>query len=177
MRRIARWPSDRSARRLAAQVVSGRLDSRREVRGSVGARVRIGAAVVLAVAVTMVPPQLRAGQRRVAVGGGAGRVYGPGFYSGWYPGWYAGWYGPAWRGPRYYYGPRAGTVEIEARVKGNSVYVDDGYAGLTGKLKKFPLRPGKHTIAIRDAAGHTIYEQKIEVLMGKTLKIYPAGRD
>lgn len=111
-----------------------------------------------------------AAQRRVIVGGG--------FYGGYYgPGWYGpGWYGPGaygrWGYP-YYYGPAAGNVKIETKVKGNSIFVDGGYAGLTGKLKKFPLRPGNHTIEVKDRDGRTIFNQRVEVLMGKTTKVYP----
>ena len=109
-------------------------------------------------------------------------IYGARFYPGarfyggwgWYgPGWYSGWYGPGWYGPRYYYGPPAGKVKIVAQRKGDSVYVDGGFAGVTGKLKKFPLRPGRHTIAFRDPSGHTFYQERIEVLMGKTIVIHP----
>ena len=70
-------------------------------------------------------------------------------------------------------GPPAGKVNIVAQRKGDSVYVDGGFAGVTGKLKKFPLRPGRHTIAFRDPSGHTFYQERIEVLMGKTIVIHP----
>jgi hypothetical protein len=105
----------------------------------------------------------------VVVVGGAGGFYGPGWYG---PGWYGpGWYG-GYRAP-YYYGPAAGNVKIVTKLKGDSIFVDGGYAGLTGKLKKFPLRPGNHTIAVKDPNGQPIFQQRVEVLMGKTTKVYP----
>jgi hypothetical protein len=91
----------------------------------------------------------------------------PGFYG---PGWYGPYYGPYW-GPGYYVGPRTGQIKIETKLKGNSIFVDGGYAGVTGQLKKIPLRPGTHTIELRNPAGRTIYQERVHVLRGKTLKI------
>jgi len=96
--------------------------------------------------------------------------YGGGWGLGWGPGW--GWYGPGWYGG-YYYGPPAGNVKIETKVKGESIFVDGGYAGLTGQLKKFPLRPGEHLIAVKDPDGNQIFRQRVEVFLGKTTKVYP----
>jgi len=102
--------------------------------------------------------------------GGIG-VYGGGFYPGWgmgfYPGYY-GWYGP-WYGPGYY--PNAGQVEIKTKQKGDQVFVDGGYAGLTGQLKTFPLRAGSHSIELRNANGQTFYQEQINVIAGKKIKI------
>ena len=110
---------------------------------------------------------------RVFVGGGYG-FYGPRYY-----GWYGpGWYGPY--GPYPYYGPYAysntGDVKIETHVKGDSIYVDGGYAGITGKLKKFPLRPGTHNIELRDRDGRTYYQERVEVIRGRTTEIRPEYR-
>lgn len=96
-----------------------------------------------------------------------------GFYG---PGWY-GWYGPGW-GPYYgYYGygyaPNAGTVKIDTKLKDTAVYVDGGYAGTVGQLKTFHLRPGEHNIDLRDPDGHSFYQEKVTVLVGKTLTIHP----
>jgi hypothetical protein len=91
------------------------------------------------------------------------------FYGGWYG---PGWYGPWWYGPGWY-GPPAGQVKIATKEKGNSIYVDGGYAGLTGKLKKFWIRPGNHTIEIRDRDGRTVYQERVAVLVGRTIKIHP----
>jgi PEGA domain len=109
--------------------------------------------------------------RVVIVGGG---FYGRGFYG---PGW--GWYGPGWYGPYgwgpgyYYYGPNAGKVKIVTPDKNASVYIDGGYAGPVAKLKKFTLRPGNHQIALRDPSGHTFYQERIQVIPGKTTEIHP----
>jgi hypothetical protein len=107
-----------------------------------------------------------------------------GFYG---PGWgWGGWYGPGWYGPYGYWGypygygygygyapdPRAGEVKFVDVAKDAMVYVDGGYAGTAGKLKKFPLRPGNHDIELRDPSGHTFHQEKINVLPGKTLEIH-----
>ncbi len=88
-------------------------------------------------------------------------------------------YGPAWYYPgRYAYfppSPAVGDVKIETHLKGNSIYVDGGYAGETTKLKKFSLRPGNHDIEVRDPAGNTMYRERVQVLSGKTTEIRLAG--
>ena len=106
--------------------------------------------------------------------GGFVGVYGPGW--GWYgPGW--GWYGPygGW-GWGYPYGyapaPNAGQVRLENVAKDALVYVDGGYAGTAGKLKKFALRAGDHNVELRDPSGHVFHQEKINVLAGKTLEIH-----
>jgi hypothetical protein len=103
---------------------------------------------------------------------GGGFYGGRGFYGGvgwgFYPGWY-GWYGP-WYGPGYY-APAAGEVQISTKQKGDQIFVDGGFAGLTGDLKKFPLRPGTHTIELRTAKGKSFYQETINVIAGKKLKI------
>ena len=102
-----------------------------------------------------------------------------GIYHGWYGGWGwgpawgwgPGWYG-RWWGPGYYYAPNTGNVKIVTPDKGAMVYVDGGYAGVAAKMKKFPLRAGTHELALREPGGRTIYDQRIEVLRGKTTEIY-----
>jgi len=76
--------------------------------------------------------------------------------------------GPGYYGPV----PYTGNVKIHTELKGASVYVDGGFAGLTGKLKKFPLRPGNHNIELRDSDGRTIYQQQVAVIAGKTTDIH-----
>jgi hypothetical protein len=98
-------------------------------------------------------------------GGYMGGGFGPGFYPGGYYG-----YGP-WYGPRYYPVSPVGEVQISAKQKGNQIFVDGGFAGRTGQLKKFPLRTGTHTIELRNAKGDTYYKEQINVLAGKKLKI------
>ena len=72
--------------------------------------------------------------------GGFVGVYGPGW----------GWYGPYGWGWGYPYAyapaPNTGEVKIEGVGKDALVYVDGGYAGTVGKLKKFALRSGNHDI-------------------------------
>src|SRR6476646_3741594 len=57
---------------------------------------------------------------------------------------YGYWYGPSWYGPGWYYPggraylvprPNLGKVKIVSKLKDLSVYVDGGFAGMTGKLK------------------------------------------
>src|SRR5271157_4779428 len=97
-----------------------------------------------------------------------------GFYGGvgfgFYPGFY-GYYDP-WYGPGYYCAPNAGEVEIQTKQKGDQIFVDGGYAGLTGELKKFPLRAGTHTIELRDANGKTFYQEEVNVITGKKISIH-----
>jgi hypothetical protein len=96
---------------------------------------------------------------------GFGYGYGPGFYP---------YY---WGGPAYYGAfplARTGDVKIVTQAKDALIYVDGGYAGLTGKLKKFPLRPGNHDIQLRDPSGKTFYRERVQVIMGKTTEIHVA---
>ena len=114
-----------------------------------------------------------------ARGGGFGRghffggFYGPAFYPGFYGSgwWYGGWYGPWW-GSGYVAGPPVGEVKIVTKHKGDLIYVDGGFAGLTGKLKSFPLREGNHTIELRDSKGHTFHQERVYVIAGRTVKLY-----
>ncbi len=103
--------------------------------------------------------------------------YGPGFYGrAWYgPAWYGpAWYGPAWYGPYGYVpAPTTGSVKIDTKMKDAAVYVDGGYAGTVGKLKTFDLRPGTHDIELRDREGHSFYQERIDVIVGKTIKLTP----
>jgi len=98
---------------------------------------------------------------------GGGYMVGPGFYQGGYYG-----YGPYF-GSRYYPVSPVGQVQILTKLKGNQIFVDGGFAGRTGELKKFPLRTGMHTIEFRDAKGQSYYKEQIDVLAGKKLKIQP----
>lgn len=113
-----------------------------------------------------------------AASGGRVVVVGGGFYGrGWYgPGWGYGWYGPGWSGPwgwgPGYYMPNAGKVKIVTPDKNASVYVDGGYAGPVAKLKKFSLRPGNHEISLRDPDGRTFYQERVQVIPGKTTEIH-----
>jgi ABC-type glycerol-3-phosphate transport system substrate-binding protein len=96
--------------------------------------------------------------------------YGPGWYG---PAWY-GWYGPGWYAPYgYERGPVTGGVKFDTKMKDASVYVDDGYAGTVRQLKTFQLKPGAHDVELRDNNGNSFYQEHIEVVAGKTLKLIP----
>jgi hypothetical protein len=119
--------------------------------------------VIALLAVMCIAPVASA-HRRVIVGG----YFGPAYY------WGPSWYGPYWAGPYgYERGPVTGGVKFETKMKDASVYVDGGYAGTVGKLKTFQLRPGSHDVELRDHEGHSFYQERIEVIAGKTLKLSP----
>jgi len=90
-------------------------------------------------------------------------------------------YGPAWYpwpgawGPSYVIVPQNGDVKIETHLKDAAVYVDGGYAGMTGKLKEFSLRPGNHELEVRSSAGEMLYRNRVQVLLGKTTEVKLPG--
>jgi hypothetical protein len=95
-------------------------------------------------------------------------IYGPPVGFGWYYG--PGWYGPYW-GPGYVPVPSTGNVKIDTPMKDASVYIDGGYAGVAGKLKKIPLQPGTYNVELRGPDGRTLYQQQVQVIAGKTTEI------
>jgi hypothetical protein len=109
-------------------------------------------------------------------GGFGGGFYGPGYYG---PGF--GWYGPYWGGPYVYGGygyrtaPNTGSVKIETKAKSASVYVDGAFAGTVGDLKTFHLKTGEHDIELRAPDGHSYYQERVNVLPGRTLKLTPGN--
>jgi hypothetical protein len=102
---------------------------------------------------------------RVIVRPGVGFAYGPG------PAYY--WGAGYAHAPVYGYVPARphGDVKINAGVKGESIFVDGEYAGVTGKLKKFPLQPGNHQIEVRDASGQVLFQNTVRVIAGQTVNI------
>lgn len=123
------------------------------------------AAVALAGLLSFAPTPAPAATRPVVIVRG---FYGPGWWYG--PGWdWYGWYGPYWGAP--YAVPVTGTVKLKTHDKHAAVYVDGGYAGVAEKLKKFPLRPGTRDIALRDSRGLTFYQERVEVIAGRTTEI------
>ena len=94
----------------------------------------------------------------------------PGFGWGWGSPWYGGW-GWGWGNPWYYPGPTTGDVQIKTNRRNAEVYVDGGYVGRAGKVKKIPLRPGPHTIQLRNSQRHTFYQKQVYVVRGKTVKL------
>jgi hypothetical protein len=114
---------------------------------------------------------------RVFVGG----YFGPGFYG---PAYYGpAWYGPGWGwgapygygyGYGYERGPATGGVKFDTKKdKDANVYVDNAYAGTVGELKTFQLKPGEHAVELRDRDGHSFFEERVNVIAGKTIKLNP----
>ena len=115
--------------------------------------------ILLALAIFVPAASARPG---VFIGIGPG-FYGPAYY-GWYgPGYYAGPYGVV--------PPNAGKVKFDTKMKDAGVFVDGGYAGTVRQLGTFPLRPGNHNIELRNPAGQTIFQEQVDVLAGKTIKL------
>jgi hypothetical protein len=113
----------------------------------------------------MLAPVASAQRGRVFIGGGFG----------WGPGW--GWSAPyPYWGPYGYYGEGystayPGQLKIVTQNKDAKVYVDGGYAGTAGKLKKFRLAPGQHDIELRDTSGKVLHGERVTVISGKTVDI------
>src|ERR1700758_2738607 len=104
----------------------------------------IGLGVIMMAGIAMAPRAEAAG--RIIVAPSFGYYYGPSwYYRPWHPGYV-------------YVAPRRGDVKIESHVKGESIYVDGGFAGVTGKLKKFELQPGNHQIEVRDPNGYPVFQ-------------------
>lgn len=85
----------------------------------------------------------------------------------WGPGWYYPW-GPY---PYGYAVPYTGDVKLSTKMKDAAVYIDGGYAGRAGKLKRFSLPPGTHEIELRNNDNVTFFHKKVQVIAGKTLKL------
>jgi hypothetical protein len=119
----------------------------------------------------MLAPVASAQRGRVFIGGGFG----------WGPGWYSAY--PYW-GPYGFYGEGYGSaypgeVKLTTQNKDARVYVDGGYAGTAGKLKKFRLAPGQHDIELRDPSGKVLHEERVTVIPGKTVDVdanYPTPK-
>jgi hypothetical protein len=103
-------------------------------------------------------------------GGRAGFRGGFGFYG---PGYWGPYWGGYWGYPYGYgYGGSAmGEVKIDTPAKDALVYVDGGYAGLSGKLRHFHLTPGTHDIELRDPSGKAFFQEHVQVIAGKTIDI------
>jgi hypothetical protein len=81
------------------------------------------------------------------------------------------WYPYPYPYPPGYYVQNVGYVKIETEHKDAQVFVDGGYAGTAGKLKKFALRPGSHDIVLKDRDGRPFYQERVAVILGKTTKL------
>src|SRR5262245_22201690 len=90
------------------------------------------------------------------------------------PGW-TGYWGPRWYAPvpAYAFGASTGEVKIDTHLRNASVYVDRGYVGPINKFKKFQLTPGNHDIEIRDHSGETIFRERVQVIVNKTVELRP----
>ena len=73
--------------------------------------------------------------------------------------------------PANYLDSNYGYVKLDTHRKDADIYVDGGYADKIKHNKKFALRPGDHDVELRDSDGHTIYQQRVAVLVGKTTKL------
>lgn len=122
---------------------------------------KYSAMVLLALAI-VVP--VASARPRIFIGGYyGGPFYGPAYY---------GWYGPGYYAPYAVEpAPYAGKVKFETKMKDASVYVDGGYAGTIRQQGTFPLRPGTHNLELRDPSGQTIFQERVDVLAGKTIKL------
>ena len=101
-------------------------------------------------------------------------VFVGGFGPAWYGPAYYGWYGPAYYVPYgypAYPAPSVRKVKFDTKMKDAKVYVDGGFAGTVHQLGTFPLRPGTHNIELRDPSGQTIFQEKVDVVAGKTIKL------
>jgi len=134
------------------------------------AGIAVLALATLAPAASARPPYFGGGFRF-----GGPRFYGPSFYVG-------GFYGPGWHGPEYYGlgwyepygyvpGPVAGKVKFDTKMKDAQIYVDGAYAGMVSQLGTFPLKAGTHDLELHAASGQSIYNEHIDVIAGKTIKI------
>jgi hypothetical protein len=129
---------------------------------------RYSAIALLALAIVVPAASARP---RVFIGGG---FYGPAYYGPAYFGpAYYGWYGPGYYGTPYALEaqPSVGKVKFNTKLKDANVYVDHAFAGTIRDLGTFALRPGTHDIEVRDASGQVLFQDKVNILAGKTLKL------
>lgn len=94
------------------------------------------------------------------------------YWGGFYP------YGGFYRYGYYPYAPgymaaNFGEVKLDTHLKDKDavLYVDGGYAAKVKDSKKFALRAGNHQIEVRSSDGQTIYQEKVAVLAGHTIKL------
>lgn len=108
---------------------------------------------------TMAPPASAQQTRRVIVF----RSYPDPFFNGYY--------GYPYRYPAYAPVETVGYVKLDTQLKNAMVYVDGGYAGRAGKLKKFALSPGTHNIELRDSDQRILDQERVAVIVGETTKL------
>ena len=71
----------------------------------------------------------------------------------------------------YYPAANYGEVKIDMHHKFAKVYIDGGYAATITKSKKFTLRPGTHTIALKNSDDVTFNHERVAILVGQTTKL------
>jgi hypothetical protein len=69
-----------------------------------------------------------------------------------------------------------GEVRLEDVPKEAVVFIDGGYAGSGGDLRKFRLQPGAYTLRMEWDGGEP-FETRLYVLTGKTLRVRPRSRE
>jgi hypothetical protein len=74
--------------------------------------------------------------------------------------------------PPGYYAENVGYIKLQTERKDAEVFVDGGYAGTAGQLKKFALRPGSHDLVLKDRDGRPFYQERVAVILGKTTKVH-----
>jgi len=84
-----------------------------------------------------------------------------------------GYFGPGWYYPSYSIVPNTGEVKIDTHLKDAALFVDGGYVGPISKFKRFSLSPGNHDIELRDAYGGHIFDQRVHVIVGKSVEVRP----
>jgi hypothetical protein len=120
---------------------------------------KTGLLILAASLMTLAPVAAPAAVRGFVV---VGRPYYGGFYR---PYW-----GPAYGG--YFANPNAGEIKLDTKVKDAGVFINGAYAGTTHQNKSMYLRAGSYNIEIKEA-GSTRYAEKVYVVAGKTLHLYP----
>ena len=64
-----------------------------------------------------------------------------------------------------------GYVKIKTEHKDAQVFIDGGFADKIEKASKFALRPGNHTVELRDSDNRTFYTQKVYIVVNKTTEL------
>jgi PEGA domain-containing protein len=127
---------------------------------------RKGLLILAAFLMTLAPTNASAAVRAFV---GFGR---PVYYGGWYRPFWGPYWGPYWSPYSYDAHPDAGEVKLETKVKDAQVFINGAYAGTTKQNKTMYLRQGSYTIEIR-GLGRSRYAEKVYVVAGKTLRLYP----
>jgi len=129
----------------------------------------LGVAMLAPVMPVNAAPAHRRGH--IVVRGGFGSPFFPGFYFRSYdPFW-----DPYWNSRVVYSAPRPATGELKIKdpMKNASLYIDGGFVGQASKFKNVQLSPGIHRIELRSPSGMTIFQERVNIVLGKTIEIRP----